>query len=98
MQNMLSQYPSRLRRPSNTNVPGMSSYSRTKRIVRRDSDRRTYGVRRCEHMVSDTMCSMSDEVSPFTIDVPESVRDDLRVRLQHTRWPDRENVDDWSQG
>ena len=24
--------------------------------------------------------------------------DDLRVRLQHTRWPDRENVDDWSQG
>ena len=41
---------------------------------------------------------MSDEVSPFTIDVPESVLDDLRVRLHHTRWPDRENVDDWSQG
>ena len=35
---------------------------------------------------------------PFTIDVPESVLDDLRVRLSHTRWPDRENVDDWSQG
>ena len=41
---------------------------------------------------------MSDEIRPFTIDVPESVLDDLRVRLLHTRWPDRENVDDWSQG
>ena len=41
---------------------------------------------------------MSDDVRPFTIDVPESVLDDLRVRLAHTRWPDRENVDDWSQG
>jgi len=41
---------------------------------------------------------MTDEIRPFTIDVPESVLDDLRVRLSHTRWPDRENVDDWSQG
>jgi pimeloyl-ACP methyl ester carboxylesterase len=41
---------------------------------------------------------MSDELRPFTIDVPESVLDDLRLRLQHTRWPDRELVDDWSQG
>jgi pimeloyl-ACP methyl ester carboxylesterase len=38
------------------------------------------------------------EIRPFSIDVPESVLDDLRVRLTHTRWPDRENVDDWSQG
>jgi pimeloyl-ACP methyl ester carboxylesterase len=41
---------------------------------------------------------MSDEIRPFTIDVPESVLDDLRTRLHHTRWPDRELVDDWSQG
>ena len=41
---------------------------------------------------------MSDEIRPFRIDVPESVLDDLRVRLSHTRWPDRETVDDWSQG
>ena len=41
---------------------------------------------------------MSDEIRPFAIDVPESVLDDLRVRLAHTRWPDRETVDDWSQG
>lgn len=38
------------------------------------------------------------EIRPFTIDVPEPVLDDLRSRLQHTRWPDREVVDDWSQG
>ena len=41
---------------------------------------------------------MADEIRPFSIDVPESVLDDLRVRLTHTRWPDRENVQDWSQG
>jgi len=41
---------------------------------------------------------MSDEIRPFTIDVPEAVLDDLRTRLHHTRWPDREVVDDWSQG
>lgn len=38
------------------------------------------------------------EIRPFTIDVPESVLDDLRTRLHHTRWPDQEVVDDWSQG
>jgi pimeloyl-ACP methyl ester carboxylesterase len=41
---------------------------------------------------------MTDEIRPFTIDVPESVLDDLRTRLRHTRWPDRELVDDVSQG
>ena len=41
---------------------------------------------------------MTDEIRPFTIDVAESVLDDLRNRLAHTRWPDREVVDDWSQG
>ncbi len=41
---------------------------------------------------------MTDEIRPFTIDVPAEVLDDLRGRLQSTRWPDRELVDDWSQG
>ena len=41
---------------------------------------------------------MSDEIRPFTIDVPEAVLDDLHTRLRHTRWPDREVVEDWSQG
>jgi pimeloyl-ACP methyl ester carboxylesterase len=41
---------------------------------------------------------MSDAIHRFTIDVPESVLDDLRMRLHHTRWPDRELVADWTQG
>ncbi|GAA4397120.1 epoxide hydrolase [Actinomadura verrucosospora] len=41
---------------------------------------------------------MADDVIPFHLDVPESVLDDLRERLNRTRWPDEETVDDWSQG
>lgn len=40
---------------------------------------------------------MSD-VRPFSIDIPEDVLADLGERLQRTRWPERETVDDWSQG
>lgn len=38
------------------------------------------------------------EVVPFRIAVPEEVLSDLRNRLHATRWPERECVDDWSQG
>jgi epoxide hydrolase len=41
---------------------------------------------------------MSEALTPFTIDVPPSEIDDLRARLALTRWPEREVVDDWSQG
>jgi epoxide hydrolase len=41
---------------------------------------------------------MSDEVTPFRIDVPEADLRDLRERLRRTRWPDSETVGDWSQG
>jgi pimeloyl-ACP methyl ester carboxylesterase len=37
-------------------------------------------------------------VEPFRIDVPEAELDDLRERLKAARWPERETVDDWSQG
>src|SRR5688572_18333199 len=37
-------------------------------------------------------------IRPFTIDLHELVHDDLRTRPRNTRWPDRELVDDWSQG
>jgi epoxide hydrolase len=40
---------------------------------------------------------MSD-VTPFRIEVPEAELDDLRERLERTRWPEPEPVDDWSQG
>jgi len=38
------------------------------------------------------------ELKQFRIDVPAEVLDDLRARLAHTRWPEPECVDDWSQG
>jgi pimeloyl-ACP methyl ester carboxylesterase len=41
---------------------------------------------------------MSDEIVPFRIDVTDAELDDLRDRLHRTRWPERETVDDWSQG
>ena len=41
---------------------------------------------------------MSDDVTPFRIEIPDSDLDDLRLRLQLTRWPERETVSDWSQG
>jgi len=43
---------------------------------------------------------MPDDVTinPFRIDVADAVLDDLHRRLDMTRWPEREAVDDWSQG
>jgi pimeloyl-ACP methyl ester carboxylesterase len=37
-------------------------------------------------------------LTPFTIDIPEADLAELHNRLARTRWPDRESVDDWSQG
>lgn len=41
---------------------------------------------------------MSDEVTPFRVEVPEADLRDLRDRLARTRWPEPETVQDWSQG
>jgi pimeloyl-ACP methyl ester carboxylesterase len=38
------------------------------------------------------------EIKPFKIEIPEPELEDLRRRLSATRWPERETVDDWSQG
>jgi pimeloyl-ACP methyl ester carboxylesterase len=40
----------------------------------------------------------NSEINPFTFRAPESALDDLKQRLKLTRWPERETVDDWSQG
>ena len=37
-------------------------------------------------------------VRPFTIETPEADLDDLRARIAATRWPEKETVDDASQG
>ena len=41
---------------------------------------------------------MTATIEPFRIDIPDAALGDLRDRLAHTRWPDRETVADWSQG
>jgi pimeloyl-ACP methyl ester carboxylesterase len=41
---------------------------------------------------------MSDDVTPFRIEIPEADLIDLRDRLERTRWPNAETVRDWSQG
>jgi pimeloyl-ACP methyl ester carboxylesterase len=40
----------------------------------------------------------SDDVRPFRVNVPEEQLVDLRRRIAATRWPDRETVNDRSQG
>jgi hypothetical protein len=37
-------------------------------------------------------------ITPFTIDIPQSALDDLKRRLDLTRWPNHQTVSDWSQG
>ena len=41
---------------------------------------------------------MNDAIQPFTLAIPEAALKDLHRRLDHTRWPERETVTDWSQG
>ncbi|MCZ4344387.1 epoxide hydrolase N-terminal domain-containing protein [Sphingomonadaceae bacterium G21617-S1] len=41
---------------------------------------------------------LSDLIEAFDIQVPQHQLDDLGRRLDDTRWPEREPVDDWSQG
>jgi pimeloyl-ACP methyl ester carboxylesterase len=41
---------------------------------------------------------MSTAIQPFRIAASDAALDDLRRRLRATRWPERETVDDWSQG
>ncbi|WP_028932685.1 epoxide hydrolase family protein [Pseudonocardia spinosispora] len=38
------------------------------------------------------------EIREFTVDIAEAQITDLRERLGRTRWPERETVQDWSQG
>src|SRR3954453_11645810 len=37
-------------------------------------------------------------IRPFTIGIPEAALEDLRARILATRWPEKETVEDWSQG
>jgi len=37
-------------------------------------------------------------VRPFRVEIPQAEVDELRRRIAATRWPDKETVDDGSQG
>jgi pimeloyl-ACP methyl ester carboxylesterase len=41
---------------------------------------------------------MNDAITPFTLGVPQADLEDLNRRIDQTRWPDAETVDDWTQG
>ncbi len=41
---------------------------------------------------------MYTDISPFTVAIADTELQDLQLRLARTRWPERETVDDWSQG
>jgi pimeloyl-ACP methyl ester carboxylesterase len=41
---------------------------------------------------------MPPAIQPFRIAASDAALDDLKRRLRATRWPERETVDDWSQG
>lgn len=41
---------------------------------------------------------MSDAIESFEVTVDAAQVEDLRARLERTRWPDAETPDDWSQG
>jgi len=41
---------------------------------------------------------MSEAISPFELAISDEMLAELRSRLARTRWPERETVDDWSQG
>jgi pimeloyl-ACP methyl ester carboxylesterase len=41
---------------------------------------------------------MAEAVMPFTLAIPQAELEDLNNRLANTRWPERETVEDWTQG
>ena len=50
-------------------------------------------------MAATPVASAADTaIRPFTVEIPQADLDDLRARVAATRWPERETVDDDSQG
>src|SRR5713101_9926059 len=41
---------------------------------------------------------MNDAITPFTLAFPQADLEELNRRIDQTRWPDAETVDDWTQG
>ena len=47
---------------------------------------------------SDAILSESPEIRPFRVSIPDTELADLRRRIKATRWPEREQVADYTQG
>ena len=45
-----------------------------------------------------TLPPASEAVAKFRLAIPAAALVDLRARLGATRWPEKETVDDWSEG
>jgi hypothetical protein len=45
-----------------------------------------------------TKSATAERVRPFTVDIPDEQMDDLRSRIEATRLPSKETVEDASQG
>src|SRR5262249_49798794 len=67
------------------------------RALRQRASRRVQVAAQRERHVSATVDTTA-EVRPFHLDVSQDEIDDLRRRIEATRWPSRELVDDRSQG
>src|SRR5688572_4316785 len=51
-----------------------------------------------ERTRDETVAAAGEAIRPFTIQIPEADLDDLRARLKATRLPEKETVEDQSQG
>lgn len=49
-------------------------------------------------MVACLVSCLMTEIRPFTLAIPQAALDDLHARIDMTRWPESETVEDWSQG
>src|SRR5258706_16247759 len=56
------------------------------------------GDNSCSNPPSRRRTPMSTDIQPFRIAATDDQLEDLKHRLRHTRWPERECVDDWTQG
>ena len=48
--------------------------------------------------MSSSQAAAGTEIRPFTVEIAQSELDDLRRRIAATRWPEKETVDDRTQG
>src|SRR5262245_46248843 len=76
---------------SDPGLPGRDQGTQRRASTNRKSEKE-------DEMSVTTQPRSATGVRPFTVDVSQAELDDLRRRLADTRWPDRETVNDSTQG